>query len=125
MTTADELRATTENGCDPELIYRAADELERLHNERGMFYTLMDSAMTDWHPPDEIPLPGTLALLATPRVDDPDDFALLAVYERTPDGWRDDCTGKTIAADGVWWCTEDDLIAHLVPRARLRSNGHG
>lgn len=81
--------------------------------------------MTPWHPPTDTPPPGTLALLAIPRDDAPDDYALMAVYERTADGWRDDCTGKTLARADVWWCAEDDLIAHLLPRVRLRSNGHG
>lgn len=81
--------------------------------------------MTDWRPPSEIPPPGTLALLAIPLNDNPDDFALLGMYERAAAAWRNDCTGKTITRSDVWWCTENDLIAHLLPRVKLRSNGHG
>lgn len=81
--------------------------------------------MTPWHPPTDTPAIGTCALLAIPMDEDADDYALMAMYERTPDGWRNDCTGKVVARDDVWWCDEDDLIAHLLPRVRLRSNGHG
>lgn len=58
--------------------------------------------MTDWRPPSEIPPLGTLALLAVPLDDDPDDYALLGMYERTPAAGRpfERLVDRRVAAGG-------------------------
>ena len=44
MDIAEELRSTTENGADPDLIYRAADEIARLRGEAGVLRGLLMDA---------------------------------------------------------------------------------
>lgn len=84
--------------------------------------------MIPWHPHTEAPATPTTAILACPptECDDPDSGWMLTgrIYMHGPNGWISE-DGSHIPEGEFWWCAEDDLIAHLMPRIVSRGNGHG